>query len=375
MDTTWFKSIHGLELWAILLKTQFLTFLEANYPHIYKPDDGPLADAFVVDMTAYTLALMESHSENKPEVHPLAYYVKKYYADIIRNAVGSEKPTHDDYDFILRKYTSLLKSLRKQYTIDYMAHKGAGYNRAGFLHMDTIGVKKEKFDSYPITESQFIDLYMMKESPVLKKIPTKKITSKKANKDEYLISLSALGNYLDDLRRVIGRVIDKSNDNNRIAAFTSIHGLERHYHLRAALHFAKETASQKINSRSPAFQKQIRQVLANRYIPDPERGRILPENCLFYVQDALLPQILAASSSDTYNMDIMAPILSAQNGIMNECSLMNFQQLVSPAVQNDFTQNYLQEYRSHLDVQISTNAESRAFRSILDCLVRNPYQA
>ena len=32
MDTTWFKSIHGLELWAILLKTQFLTFLEANYP-------------------------------------------------------------------------------------------------------------------------------------------------------------------------------------------------------------------------------------------------------------------------------------------------------------------------------------------------------
>ena len=141
------------------------------------------------------------------------------------------------------------------------------------------------------------------------------------------------------------------------------------------VHFAKETASQKINSRSPAFQKQIRQVLANRYIPDPERGRILPENCLFYVQDALLPQILAASSSDTYNMDIMAPILSAQNGIMNECSLMNFQQLVSPAVQNDFTQNYLQEYRSHLDVQISTNAESRAFRSILDCLVRNPYQA
>lgn len=109
MDTTWFKSIHGLELWAILLKTQFLTFLEANYPHIYKPDDGPLADAFVVDMTAYTLALMESHSENKPEVHPLAYYVKKYYADIIRSAVGSEKPTHDDYDFILRKYTSLLK--------------------------------------------------------------------------------------------------------------------------------------------------------------------------------------------------------------------------------------------------------------------------
>lgn len=171
MDTTWFKSIHGLELWAILLKTQFLTFLEANYPHIYKPDDGPLADAFVVDMTAYTLALMESHSENKPEVHPLAYYVKKYYADIIRSAVGSEKPTHDDYDFILRKYTSLLKSLRKQYTIDYMAHKGAGYNRAGFLHMDTIGVKKEKFDSYPITESQFIDLYMMKESPVLKKNP------------------------------------------------------------------------------------------------------------------------------------------------------------------------------------------------------------
>lgn len=88
-----------------------------------------------------------------------------------------------------------------------------------------------------------------------------------------------------------------------------------------------------------------------------------------------MPQILAASSSDTYNMDIMAPILSAQNGIMNECSLMNFQQLVSPAVQNDFAQNYVQEYKSHLDVQISTNAESRVFRSILDCLVRDPPQA
>ena len=358
MDTTWFKSIHGLELWAILLKTQFFTFLEANYPDIYIPDDGPLADAFVVDMTAYTLALMESYSENKQEVHSLAYYVKKYYADNIRSAAGSEKPTHDDYDFILRKYTSLLISLRKQYTIDYMAHKGAGYNRAGFLHKDTIGVKKEKFDSYPI----------------LKKIPTKKITRKKANKDEYLISLTALGNYLDDLRRVIGRIIDKSNDNSRIAAFTSIHGLERHYHLRAALHFAKETASQKINSRTPAFRKQIRQALTNRYVPDPKRDRILPENCLFYVQDALLPQILAASSSDNYNKDIMAPILSAQNGIMNECSLMNFQQLVSPAVQNDFAQNYVQEYKSHLEVQISTNAESRVFRSILDCLVRNPSQ-